>query len=173
MEQPSPTRTTPKLSIVVASSNARSTIEECLRAIHRQAPEGVEIIAADNSTDSTADIIRSRFPGLGLIRLPPSTLIPELWAAGILASRGEIASATSRTIVPAGTARLDPSGSVTFTWLMEIVGCWRPLCCSWPLGPPSLIRPWQLRWATFAWLANRSPPTLGLTSGELPPGEGW
>jgi hypothetical protein len=32
-----------------------------------------------------------------------------------------MASATSRTRVPAGTARLDPSGSVTFTWLMELL----------------------------------------------------
>ena len=35
--------------------------------------------------------------------------------------RGEISAATSRTGVPAGTVRLDPSGSVTVTWLIRDV----------------------------------------------------
>ena len=40
-------------------------------------------------------------------------------ARAAFASRGEIAAAMSRTGVPAGTRRLDPSGSVTVTSLME------------------------------------------------------
>src|SRR5690242_10435096 len=69
-------------------------------------------------------------------------------ASAALASRGEMASATSRTRVPAGTARLDPSGSVTFTWLMGV-----DIVRGAHLRSLEL---WELRWATFAWLANRS-----------------
>src|SRR5262245_63615294 len=40
-------------------------------------------------------------------------------ASAAFASLGEIAAAMSDTGVPADTARLDPSGSVTVTWLIE------------------------------------------------------
>src|SRR5688572_16265873 len=44
----------------------------------------------------------------------PSTLP----ASAALASPGEIDVARSATVVPAGTLRLDPSGSVIVTWLI-------------------------------------------------------
>src|SRR5918995_7475657 len=43
-------------------------------------------------------------------------------ASAAEARRGEIAMATSRTAVPAGTLRPAPSGSVTVTWLMAVLG---------------------------------------------------
>src|ERR671911_679455 len=43
-------------------------------------------------------------------------------ASAAEARRGEIAMATSRTAVPAGTLRPEPSGSVTVTWLMAVLG---------------------------------------------------
>src|ERR1044071_660509 len=50
-----------------------------------------------------------------------STRVSSTTAAkAACARRGEIASATARTGAPADTALLDPSGSVTVTWLMEL-----------------------------------------------------
>jgi hypothetical protein len=66
--------------------------------------------------------------------------------------RGEIAAAMSRTGVPADTARLDPSGSVMVTWLMKGAIC--SMLCAGACQPTFATTP--LRWATFAWLANRS-----------------
>lgn len=90
----------PKLSVVVASQNARAGIEACLAALEAQRTEGVEIVVVDNSTDGTAEIIKERFPGVRLILEPPSALIPELWEAGIRQSTGEIVAITTAHCVP-------------------------------------------------------------------------
>src|SRR5687768_12043391 len=59
-------------------------------------------------------------------------------ATAALASRGEIAAATSRTGVPGGTLRLDPSGSVTVISVIESAGCLID-------RPPSRLRRFRLR----------------------------
>jgi len=90
----------PKLSVVVASQNARASIGACLAALEAQRAEGVEIVVVDNSTDGTAEIIKERFPAVRLIVEPPSALIPELWEAGIRQSAGEIVAITTAHCVP-------------------------------------------------------------------------
>lgn len=91
----------PKLSVVVASHNARASIEECLAALVAQRQEdGVEIVVVDNSTDGTIEVIRERFPGVQLIARPPSKLIPELWEAGMCQSTGDIIAITTAHCVP-------------------------------------------------------------------------
>src|SRR6185369_6997846 len=47
--------------------------------------------------------------------------LSTLPASAALASPGEIDVARSATVVPAGTLRLDPSGSVIVTWLISVV----------------------------------------------------
>ena len=48
----------PKISVAVASHNARSSIEACLSALVAQQREaGAEIVVVDNSTDGTTEII--------------------------------------------------------------------------------------------------------------------
>ena len=94
-------QTPPALSVVVASQNARSTVLECLTALESQRDAGQpEVIVVDNSTDGTAEIIRSQFPHLKLIRLPDTALIPELWEAGIRLSSGEIIATTTTHFLP-------------------------------------------------------------------------
>jgi glycosyltransferase involved in cell wall biosynthesis len=57
------TTNTPKISVVVASHNARATIEECLSAVVAQRQDSeLEIVVVDNSTDGTSELIRSGFP---------------------------------------------------------------------------------------------------------------
>ncbi len=69
-----------RISVVVASHNARASVEECLAGLIAQQPEdGAEIVVVDNSTDGTTEIIKQRFSNIRLIVEPPSQLIPELW----------------------------------------------------------------------------------------------
>ena len=59
----------PQLSVVVASFNARRTIEACLESLIRQITDNTyEIIVVDSSTDGTADIVGAIFPGVKLER---------------------------------------------------------------------------------------------------------
>ena len=91
----------PKVSVVVASHNARASIEECLTSLETQQPKGgVEIVVVDNSTDGTAEVIRQCFPAVKLVVRPPSALIPELWEAGIRRSSGDIVAITTAHCVP-------------------------------------------------------------------------
>ena len=74
----------PKLSIVLASQNALDSAVECLRAVQTQSNESeIEIVVVDNSTDKTAEKIKSEFPQIRLIEALNNILIPELWAIGI------------------------------------------------------------------------------------------
>jgi glycosyltransferase involved in cell wall biosynthesis len=89
------------LSVVVASHNARATIEECLSALLAQQHDGVgDIVVVDNSTDGTAEIIRSRFPGIKLLVEPHSALIPELWTVGIRQTSGGVVAITTAHCIP-------------------------------------------------------------------------
>ena len=90
-----------RLSVVVASHNARASIEECLASIIAQRSEdGVEIVVVDNSTDGTTEIIKQRFSNVRLIIEPPSRLIPELWGVGIRQSAENIVAITTAHCIP-------------------------------------------------------------------------
>jgi len=92
----------PKLSVVVASQNARRSVGDCLRALKEQCDKGaIEIIVVDNSTDETADIIRREFPAVRLVTADREKLIPELWGIGIGETAGDYVALTTSHFVPA------------------------------------------------------------------------
>ncbi len=91
----------PKLSVVLASQNARTSVFDCLQSIkHQSQDEAVEIVVVDNSTDDTAEIIKREFPNVNLINAPKDKLIPEMWAIGIKRSIGEIIALTTTHFIP-------------------------------------------------------------------------
>ncbi|MEP6925762.1 MAG: glycosyltransferase [Pyrinomonadaceae bacterium] len=91
-----------KLSVVVASHNARQSVGDCLTALENQCDGNeVEIIVVDNSTDGSAEIIAREFPGCKLIQGTRDNLIPELWGAGIFESQAELVALTTTHFVPA------------------------------------------------------------------------
>jgi glycosyltransferase involved in cell wall biosynthesis len=91
----------PKVAVVVASHNARYSIEECLTALVTQWPKDeVEIVVVDNSTDGTTEVISKRFPELRLIVERSSLLIPELWGIGLYQSAAEIVAITTAHCIP-------------------------------------------------------------------------
>ncbi|MEO6051185.1 MAG: glycosyltransferase [Pyrinomonadaceae bacterium] len=94
----------PKLSIVLASQNALESTRDCLSAIQKQSNgSDVEIVVVDNSTDKTAEIIKSEFPEIRLVEADNTKLIPELWAIGINESSGEYVALTTTHFVPSET----------------------------------------------------------------------
>ena len=91
-----------KLSIIIGSQNARSSISNCLRALENQRNgEEVEILVVDNSTDDTPSIVSNQFPQINLVRAAPDKLMPELWETGIQRSTGEFVALTTSHFVPA------------------------------------------------------------------------
>lgn len=100
---------TPRLSIIVASSNAVLSIRDCLNSLTRQADSTVELIVVDNSDDGSTKIIQRDFPQIRHLTLPHQVLINELWSAGILQSRGEIVALTTAHCIPA------------HDWILQIV----------------------------------------------------
>lgn len=88
------------LSVIVASCNARVSIQDCLESLTRQIDLAVELIVVDNSNDDSADIVRA-FPQVKLLTLPEGALMNELWSAGILQSRGDIVALTTAHCIPA------------------------------------------------------------------------
>lgn len=94
----------PKLSVVVASQNAELSVEDCIRAIQNQCPNGdVEILVIDNSTDKTTEIVRGEFPTVTLFTVGREKLIPELWGIGIAKCNGECVALTTSHFVPSDT----------------------------------------------------------------------
>ncbi len=96
--------TKPKLSVVVASQNARESVGDCLRALKNQCNNGkIEIVVVDNSTDETAEIIKKEFPTVKFVAAEKQKFIPELWGIGISESAGEYVALTTSHFVPSET----------------------------------------------------------------------
>ena len=58
----------PELTVIIASYNARRTIETCLDSLRLQnSSRTFETILVDSSTDGTADLVRQRYPEVQLI----------------------------------------------------------------------------------------------------------
>lgn len=91
----------PELSVVIGSHNASTSVVACLDALQKQcAGCRAEIIVVDNSADGTAAIVAAQFPDVTLLRANPEQWVPELWEAGIRASRAPIIALTTAHCVP-------------------------------------------------------------------------
>ena len=90
-----------KLSVIVASCNARSSIRDCLDCLVQQSDEDVELIVVDNSVDGSADVVRSYFPQVRMLTQPEGALINELWSTGLMQGSGEILALTTAHCIPA------------------------------------------------------------------------
>ena len=91
----------PRVSVIVASHNARGNIEQCLKAVEAAGREHLtEVIVVDNSSDGAADYVATHFPHVSLLRAPSRHLIPRLWEAGIRAASGELVAITTADFIP-------------------------------------------------------------------------
>jgi GT2 family glycosyltransferase len=130
----------PTLSYCVVNTNGRELLLECLAAIERTHPEGVEreILVLDNaSEDGSAEVVRGLSDGIRLIALEQrtgkaandSTLMRE--AKGryclLLNEDSELRPGATEALVAALDA--DPKAAAAGAQLLDSTG--RPVPCAW------------------------------------------
>ncbi len=82
---------TPFASIVIASYNSAKTIRRCLQSLRElQTARTYETFVVDSGNDATADIVRSEFPEVQLIKLAKKTPPGSARNLGIRRARGEL-----------------------------------------------------------------------------------
>lgn len=92
----------PDISVIIGSQNSRLTIQDCLRALTTQSNRiAAEIIVVDASQDGTAELVRTEYPNVTLLRSEPHRLIPTLWGLGIEHARAPIIALTIAQCIPA------------------------------------------------------------------------
>jgi len=81
----------PRLSVVVASFRARTTLDACLTALLSQCPhDDVELLLARSDDRADLDDIARAYPTVRVIRAPSGADIPRLRGAGLQASAGAL-----------------------------------------------------------------------------------
>lgn len=80
----------PRLSIIIATWQAASTLERCLKSILEQDFKDWELLIADgNSTDGTIDLIRKNEPHIAWWQSKDDGGIYDAWNQALLQARGE------------------------------------------------------------------------------------
>ena len=93
--------TDPDVSVIVVSWNGRRYLEACLRAVEGQRDVRTEIVLVDNgSTDGTADLVRSTFPRVRIVRLEQNRGFAGGNNAGAHEARGEFLAFLNNDTVP-------------------------------------------------------------------------
>lgn len=94
-----------ELAILVVSHNTRSDLEACLESLTAR-PPGVphRVVVIDNASgDGSAELVRTRWPAIRLIRLPDNQGFARANNVGFRESRSELVLLlNSDTIVPPG-----------------------------------------------------------------------
>jgi hypothetical protein len=92
-----------KISVLVVSYGVKELLERCLRSL--QMDEWSEIIVVDNaSPDGSAEMVRTRFPGLRLLALPANRGFSSAVNEGAAAATGDVLFLLNPdTVVPLGT----------------------------------------------------------------------
>ncbi len=88
-----------RLTIVVGAVDCSDTIDECLDALTVSC-SGIEyeVVVVDASTDGSAELAL-RHGDVTVLKEPPGTLVPVLWARGIAMARGDVVALTIGTFV--------------------------------------------------------------------------
>ena len=89
----------PKLSVVVASLNGQIGLRDCLNSILADETADVEIIVTSRNTDTRQSDLSDIYRNVDFVQFPPLTQLPELLAAGIARSQGEVIALTDSSCV--------------------------------------------------------------------------
>lgn len=98
--------TEPTLSVVVGSVESALSIDQALSALQAAVVSvDAEVLVIDASRDDSAERAERHSLACRVVRRPPGTLVPLLWAEGIRLSRGRyVALTTGHCIPPVGWA---------------------------------------------------------------------
>lgn len=91
--------TDPQLSVVIAVWETEAALRPCLTALEPQRGDTTEVLAAANF--AAPPELMELHPWLVWMQVAEAALIPDLWAAGIAAARGEIVVTTTAHFEPA------------------------------------------------------------------------
>lgn len=81
----------PSLSVIIASVNGSPMIEECLAALAAQRKDSnPEIIVVDVTGEATVCLVQTRFPWVKVVSFAERRSIPDLQAAGLAHSTGDL-----------------------------------------------------------------------------------
>jgi len=80
----------PALSVVVMGYRNRDTIVGAVGSILAQADDRVEVVVVTSGGDDSATLVRTAFPGLGVVEIPGRLMPGGARNAGIAASRGAV-----------------------------------------------------------------------------------
>jgi GT2 family glycosyltransferase len=81
----------PLASVIVPTLNGAHLLPDCLDSLVRQSYQDVEVIVVDGaSTDTTADLVRTRYPTLRFLRLQRNAGFTGNVNAGLRAARGDV-----------------------------------------------------------------------------------
>ena len=90
----------PQLSVVIASAQSEKELERSLEALMRQAfLPNVEVVVADCCHEGVINAVKLRFPTVKFQKLPRTTTLPYLWAAGINSSEGQLIAFTDTSCI--------------------------------------------------------------------------
>ncbi|MEP6703309.1 MAG: glycosyltransferase [Acidobacteriota bacterium] len=89
----------PKLSVVVASLNGQTALQNCLDSILADKTVDVEIIVTCSGSNAPVLELTDRYSEVDFLQLPPRTQLPVLLAAGIARSSGEVIALTDSSCV--------------------------------------------------------------------------
>ena len=132
----------PQLTIVVAAPNASPTLGECLDALASQVTGRESEVLVTAATSAGVQLVRERFPQFTAIEAPASSLLPELWGAGVARAQGRILALTSGACTP------DPG------WVEAIlqahVEYYSAIGGTIDIAPHSGLVPWALYFIRFS-----------------------
>ncbi len=89
----------PQLTVVIAAWETEAALHSCLAALEPQRAGTTEVLAVANFEAPPG--LAELHPWLTWVQISNEALIPELWAAGIAAARGEIVVTTTAHFEPA------------------------------------------------------------------------
>jgi hypothetical protein len=88
------------ISLVLASIDSKSTIEQSLRRFCDEVRDRGEVVVVDGSEDGSAELAEQRFPGVRVLRRRPGTLAPQLWRDGLRATDSPLVAFSTTQMAP-------------------------------------------------------------------------
>jgi glycosyltransferase involved in cell wall biosynthesis len=91
----------PRISVIIASVNGASYVDECLAALEKQTlKDQAEVIVADRCGNGVTHLVRQKYPHVRLISFSEPKTIPELRAVAMKNARGDILALTEDHCLP-------------------------------------------------------------------------
>lgn len=80
----------PSVSIIIVNYNGRHLLDGCLKSVHGQSCQDIEVILVDNgSTDGSIEFVRDSFPDVAVVSLPENAGFADANLEGLRRAKGD------------------------------------------------------------------------------------